>query len=129
MKVASSIWTLFNKEREENECIGEESIGVVSPHLILFRTVFVWNLSLKKYLCHRQEVIKTACTQNTCRVTSTINQQMRLYKLYVVRRTPSQLHSLQQIPTQHDMLPQHLVYKNELNREYVINLTRKDETP
>ena len=33
-----------------------------------------------------------------------------------IRRTPSQLHSLQQIPTQHDMLPQHLVYKNELNR-------------
>ena len=28
-----------------------------------------------------------------------------------IRRTPSQLHSLQQIPTQHDMLPQHLVYK------------------
>jgi len=26
-----------------------------------------------------------------------------------IRRTPSQLHSLQQIPTQHDMLPQYLV--------------------
>jgi len=46
-----------------------------------------------------------------------------------IRRTPSQLHSLQQIPTQHDMLPQHLVYKNELNREYVITLARNDETP
>ena len=46
-----------------------------------------------------------------------------------IRRTPSQLHSLQQIPTQHDMLPQHLIYKNELNREYVITLARKDETP
>ena len=34
----------------------------------------------------------------------------------VVRRTLTQLHSLQQIPTQHDMLPQHLVYKIELNR-------------
>ena len=45
-----------------------------------------------------------------------------------IRRTPSQLHSLQQIPTQHDMLPQHLVYKNELNREYVITLARNDET-
>ena len=46
-----------------------------------------------------------------------------------IRRTPSQLQSLQQIPTQHDMLPQHLVYKNELNREYVITLARNDETP
>ena len=46
-----------------------------------------------------------------------------------IRRTPSQLHSLQQIPTQHDILPQHLVYKNELNREYVITLARNDETP
>ena len=46
-----------------------------------------------------------------------------------IRRTPSQLHSLQQIPTQHDTLPQHLVYKNELNREYVITLARNDETP
>jgi len=46
-----------------------------------------------------------------------------------IRRTPSQLHSLQQIPTQHDKLPQHLVYKNELNREYVITLARNDETP
>jgi len=45
-----------------------------------------------------------------------------------IRSTPSQLHSLQQIPTQHDMLPQHLVYKNELNREYVITLARKEET-
>ena len=46
-----------------------------------------------------------------------------------IRRTPSQLHSLQQIPTQHDMLPQHLVYRNELNREYVITLARNDENP
>jgi len=46
-----------------------------------------------------------------------------------IRRTPSQLHSLQQIPTQHDMLQQNLVYKNELNREYVITLARNDETP
>jgi len=46
-----------------------------------------------------------------------------------VRSTHSQLHSLQQIPTQHDMLPQHLVYKNELHREYVINLAKNDETP
>ena len=45
-----------------------------------------------------------------------------------IRRTPSQLHSLQQIPTQHDMLPQYLVYKNELNRGYVITLARYDET-
>ena len=33
------------------------------------------------------------------------------------------------VPTQHDMLPQHLVYKNELNREYLITLARNDETP
>ena len=46
-----------------------------------------------------------------------------------VRRKPIQLHSLQQIPTQHDMLPQHLVYKNELNREYIITVARNDETP
>jgi len=46
-----------------------------------------------------------------------------------IRRTPSQLHSLQQIPTQHDMLPQHLVYKNELNRECVVTLASNDETP
>jgi len=45
-----------------------------------------------------------------------------------IRRTPSQLHSLQQIPTQYDMLPQHLVYKNELNRVYVITLARNDGT-
>ena len=45
-----------------------------------------------------------------------------------IRRTPRQLHPLQQIPTQHDMLPQHLVYRNELNREYVITLARNDET-
>jgi len=46
-----------------------------------------------------------------------------------IRRTPSQLHSLQQIPTQHDMLPQHLLYKHELNREYVITLATNYETP
>jgi len=27
------------------------------------------------------------------------------------------------------VVPQHVVYENELNREYVITLTRKDETP
>ena len=45
-----------------------------------------------------------------------------------IRLTPIQLHSVQQIPTQHDMLPQHLVYKNEINRKYVISLARNDET-
>ena len=39
------------------------------------------------------------------------------------------LHSLQQIPTQHDMLPQQLVYKNEPNLEYLITLARNDELP
>ena len=28
-----------------------------------------------------------------------------------------------------DMLPQHLVYKNELNREYVITLAKNNEAP
>jgi len=27
------------------------------------------------------------------------------------------------------MLPQHLVYKNEQNREYVLTLARNNETP
>jgi len=54
---------------------------------------------------------------------------LRSEGLRSIRSTPSQLHSLQQIPTQHCMLPQHLVYTNELNREYVIKLARNDETP
>ena len=44
-------------------------------------------------------------------------------------RTPSQLHSLQQIRTQHDMLPQHLAHKNELYREYVITSARNNKIP
>jgi hypothetical protein len=44
-----------------------------------------------------------------------------------LRRTPSQLHSQQRIPTQHDMLPQHHVYRNELNCEcYNLNLARRN---
>jgi len=58
-----------------------------------------------------------------------IHDLVRFCKQGSIRHTPSQLHSLQQIPTQHDMLPQHLVYKNELNREYVITLARNDENP
>ena len=54
---------------------------------------------------------------------------VRRMLLRSIRRTPSQLHSLQQIPTQHDMLPQHFVYKNELNCEYIITLASNDETP
>jgi len=46
-----------------------------------------------------------------------------------IRRTSSQIHSLQQTPTQYYMLPQHLVYKNELTREYVITLAKNDGTP
>jgi len=47
-----------------------------------------------------------------------------------IRRTPSQLLSLQQIPTQHDMLPQHFVCKNELNSEYCnITLARNNKAP
>jgi hypothetical protein len=44
-----------------------------------------------------------------------------------IRRTPNQLHSQQRIPTQHDMLPQHQVYRNELNCEcYNITLARRN---
>jgi len=53
---------------------------------------------------------------------------VRLILLRTILRTPSQLHSLQQIPSQHDMVPEHLVYKNELNHEYVVTLARNDET-
>ena len=46
------------------------------------------------------------------------------------RRTPSQLHSQEHISTQHDMLPQHPVYKNELNCEcYNITLAWKNIAP
>jgi len=58
-----------------------------------------------------------------------IHDLVRFCELRGLRRTPSQLHSLQHIPTQHDMLLQHLVYKNELNSEHVINLARNDEIP
>ena len=65
----------------------------------------------------------SCCVGICCRECSWLGVRRMLRS---TRRTPSQLHSLQQIPTQHDMLPQHLVYKNELNREYVINLARND---
>jgi len=51
-----------------------------------------------------------------------------LVRFCSIRHKPSQIHSLQQIPTRHDTLPQNLVYKNELNREYVVTLARNDET-
>jgi len=50
-------------------------------------------------------------------LSTTYDTHLANYTLYNIRHTPSQLLSLQQIPTQHDMLPQHLVYKNELNLE------------
>jgi len=63
-------------------------------------------------------------------ISAEYNQQDAMFpSLRSIRRTPSQLHSLQQVPTQHDMLPQHMVYKNELSREYVITLTMNDEIP
>ena len=47
-----------------------------------------------------------------------------------IRRTPSQLHFQQHISTQRDMLPQHPVYKNELdNGCYNITLARKNIAP
>jgi len=64
----------------------------------------------------------SCCVQICCRECSWLGV------LSSIRSTPSQLHSLQQI-TQHDMLPQHLVHKNEPNREYVITSARDDETP
>jgi len=69
--------------------------------------------------------------QGACAVLYCCLWPLWIYRMLLrsIRRTPSQLHSLQQIPTQHDMMPQHLVYKNELNREYVITLARNDETP
>jgi len=39
------------------------------------------------------------------------------------------IHDLVRFCKQQHMLPQHLVCKNELNREYVITLARNDETP
>jgi len=69
----------------------------------------------------------SCCVGICCRECSWLGVRRML--LRSIRRTPSELHSLQQIPTQHDMLPQHIVYKNELNREYVTTLERNDETP
>ena len=52
------------------------------------------------------------------------------HDVQAVRRIPSQLHSQQHISTQHDMPPQHPVYKNELNCEcYNITLARKNIAP
>jgi len=52
------------------------------------------------------------------------------YSLRRIRRTPSQLHSQQRIPTQHDMLPQHHLYRNELNCEcYNITSARRNIAP
>jgi len=45
-----------------------------------------------------------------------------------IRRTTSQLHSQQRIPTQHDMLPQHHVYRNELNCE-CYNFSKENIAP
>jgi len=39
------------------------------------------------------------------------------------------IHDLVRFCKQDVMLPQQIVYKNELNREYVITLAMNDETP
>ena len=60
------------------------------------------------------------------------HMRMLLHTCYSrsIQRTPSQLHSQQRIPTQHDMLPQHHVYRNELNCEcYNITLARRNIAP
>jgi len=54
---------------------------------------------------------------------------LNTYTLCSIRRTPNQLHSLQQIPTRNDMLPQLHVYKSELNRENVIILAGTTKLP
>ena len=57
-------------------------------------------------------------------------QDKKSPSLRSVRCTPSQLLSVQHIPTQHDMLPQHLVCKKELNCEYCnITLARNNKAP
>jgi len=67
------------------------------------------------------------CVGICCRECSWLGECRML--LRSIRHSPIQLHSLQQIPTQYDMLPKHLVYKNELNREYVTTLARHEEIP
>ena len=53
-----------------------------------------------------------------------------LLRVLGVLGTPSQLHSQQRIPTQHDMPPQHHVYRNELNYEcHNITLARRKKAP
>jgi len=54
----------------------------------------------------------SCCVEMCCRQISWLGVRRMLRS---IRRTPSQLIRLQHIPTHHDMLPQHLVYKNELN--------------
>ena len=75
-------------------------------------------------------------------ITSTIKQQIHLYNFHLkhcktLKTTPTYAayeadlanYTLyNKIPTQHDTLPQHLVYKNKLNHEYVITLARNNET-
>ena len=79
-------------------------------------------------LLHIHDLVRF-CKQGVVAAYHVVYESAGSPSLRSIRCTPSQLHSLQQIPTQHDMLPQHLVYKNELNREYVIILARNDETP
>jgi len=57
-----------------------------------------------------------------CRECSWLGVRCML-SLRSIRRTPSQLHSPQHIPTQHDMLPQHLVCKYELNEALMCRVT------
>jgi len=109
--------------------------GAANQRLECWR--FSWFLKEKCLACGWQLVEPYAgslvlCCKWSLRYRAWASIRCRDYEspsLRSIRRTPSQLHPLQQIPTQHDMLLQHLVYKNELNREYVITLARNDETP
>jgi len=71
------------------------------------------------------------CVGMCCRESSWLGvHRMQRNEGRSIRRTPSQLHSQQRIPTQHDMLPQHNVYRNELNGEcYNITLARRNIAP
>jgi len=76
---------------------------------------------------HRMLHSMSCCVGMCCRESSCLGVRPLLCS---IRHTPSQLLSLQHIPTQHDTLPQNLVCKNELNCEYCYTtLARNNKAP